>query len=266
LTNLTEEKGALEAQEFRRIMRNYIILFIVLFTCSCSVKKNVLPGEIKKYSAKKVLRNANKTIKNFKNLQTKARVTVTNNGRDKSNNLNIRISKDQKLWANAALGAMRFLIDKDSVKFYNKLEKEYLISDFRYFNQEVGLDVDFKILQRLLLGELVPGISFKDYIGESELGYSFKTSVDFLNKSTEVLVTLSPYNFNVLSYIFDDGVNKIYLSYDSFNSINGSQFPTQIRLFKNGEILFKIEFRSLSLVDKINMPFKIPNNYKAILQ
>ena len=129
-----------------------------------------------------------------------------------------------------------------------------------------NLDVDFKILQRLLLGELVPGISFKDYIGESEFGYSFKTSVDFLNKSTEVLVTLSPYNFNVLSYIFDDGVNKIYLSYDLFNSINGSQFPTQIRLFKNGEVLVKIEFRSLSLVQKTNMPFKIPNNYKAILQ
>ena len=256
----------MEAQEFRRIMRNFIILFIVLFTCSCSVKKNVLPGKIKKYSAKKVLRNANKTIKNFKNLQTKARVTVTNNGRDKSNNLNIRILKDQKLWANATLGAMRFLIDKDSVKFYNKLEKEYLISDFRYFNKEVGLDIDFKILQRLILGELVTGISFKDYIGESESGYSFKTSVYFLNKSTEVLVTLSPYNFNVLSYIFDDGVNKIYLSYDSFNIINGSQFPTQIRLFKNGEILFKIEFRSLSLVEKTNMPFKIPNNYKAILQ
>ena len=49
-----------------------------------------------KYSAKKVLRNANKTAKNFKNLQTKARVTVTDKGRDKSNNLNIRISKDQK--------------------------------------------------------------------------------------------------------------------------------------------------------------------------
>ena len=112
----------------------------------------------------------------------------------------------------------------------------------------------------------MPGIKFRDYTGESESGYSFKTSVDFLNKGSEVLVTLSPYNFNVLSYVFDDGVNKIYLSYDSFNKINGSQFPTQIRLFKNGEILLKIEFRSLSLVEKINMPFKIPNNYKAILQ
>ena len=239
---------------------------IVLFFCSCSVKKNVLPGEIKKYSAKKVLRNANKTIKNFKNLQIKARVTVTNKGRDKSNNLNVRISKDQKIWVNAALGAMRFLIENDAVKFYNKLEKKYLISDFGYFNKEVGLDVDFKTLQRLILGEIVPGISFRDYTGESKSGYSFKTSVDFLNKSTEVLVTLSPYNFNVLSYFFDDGVNKIYLTYDSFNTINGSQFPTQIRLFKNGEILIKIEFRSLSLVEKINMPFKIPNNYKAILQ
>ena len=256
----------MEAQEFRRIMKNYIILFIVLFFCSCSVKKNVLQGEIKKYSAKKVLRNANKTIKNFKNLQTKARITVTNKGRDKSNNLNIRISKDQKIWANAALGAVRFLIEKDSVKFYNKLEKEYLISDFGYFNQEVGLDVDFKTLQRLILGDLVAGISFRDYTGESEFGYSFKTSVDFLNKRTEVLVTLSPYNFNVLSYAFDDGVNKVYLSYDSYNTINGSQFPTKIRLFKNGEILLKIEFRSLNLAEKINMPFKIPNNYKAILQ
>ena len=87
----------MEAQEFRITMRNYILILIVLFICSCSVKKNVLPGDIKKYSAKKVLRNANKTIKNFKNLQTKARVTVTNKGRDKSNNLNIRISKDKKL-------------------------------------------------------------------------------------------------------------------------------------------------------------------------
>tara|TARA_S200000501_G_scaffold331601_1_gene333732 strand:- start:5438 stop:6214 length:777 start_codon:yes stop_codon:yes gene_type:complete len=257
---------ALEAQEFRRIMKNFILLFILLFICSCSLKKNVLPEGIKKYSAKKVLRNANKTKKNFKNLQTKAKVTINNKGKDKSNNLNIRISKDEQLWANAALGAVRFLIDNDSIKFYNKLEKKYLISDFSYFNREVGLDVDFKTLQRLILGEILPGISFKDFKGESEYGYSFKTSTDVLNKSSEVLVTLSPYNFNVLSYIFYDGTNKIFLTYDSFNIINGSQFPEQIRLFKNGEILLKIEFRSLSLVEKINMPFKIPNNYKAILQ
>ena len=256
----------LEAPEFRRTMKNYILLFIVLFICSCSVKKNVSPAGIKKYSAKKVLRNANKSIKNFKNLQTKARVTIINKGKDKSYNLNVRISKDQQLWANAALGAVRFLINKDSIKFYNKLEKKYLISDFSYFNQEVGLEVDFKTLQKLILGEIVPAISFKDFTGESESGYSFKTSVDFLNKSSEVLITLSPYNFNVLSYIFDDGINKFFLYYDYFNTINGSQFPSQIRLFKNEEFLIKIEFRSLSLVEKINMPFKIPENYKAILQ
>ena len=247
-------------------MKNYILLLIALFICSCSVKKNMSTAGVKKYSAKKVLRNANKSIKSFKNLQTKARITVNNKGKDKSNNLNIRIVKDQQLWANAALGAVRFLIDNDSVKFYNKLEKKFLISDFSYFNQQVGLDIDFNTLQRLILGEIVTAISYKDYAGESESGYSFKTSIDFLNKSSEVLVTLSPYNFNVLSYVFDDGANKISLSYDSFNIINGSQFPVQIRLFKNGEILFKIEFRSFSLVEKINMPFKIPNNYKAILQ
>ena len=266
LANLSEEKVALEALEFRIIMKNYILLFILLFICSCSVKKNVLTDGIKKYSAKKVLRNANKTVKDFKNLQAKARLTINNNGKDRSNNLNIRIVKDQQLWANAALGAVRFLIDNDSVKFYNKLEKKYLISDFSYFNQQVGLDIDFKTLQRLILGEIVTGISYKDYVGESESGYSFKTSIDFLNKSFEVLTTLSPYDFNVRSYVFDDGANKIFLSYDSFNTINGSQFPAQIRLFKNGEILLKIEFKSFNLVEKINMPFKIPNNYKAILQ
>ena len=73
----------LEAPEFRRTMKNYILLFIVLFICSCSVKKNVSAAGIKKYSAKKVLRNANKSIKNFKNLQTKARVTIINKGKDK---------------------------------------------------------------------------------------------------------------------------------------------------------------------------------------
>ena len=257
---------ALEALEFRIIMKNYILLFVLLFICSCSVKKNVLPDGIKKYSAKKVLRNANKTVKDFKNLQAKARLTINNNGKDRSNNLNIRIVKDQQLWANAALGAVRFLIDNDSVKFYNKLEKKYLMSDFSYFNQQLGLDIDFKTLQRLILGEIVTAISYKDYVGESESGYSFKTSIDFLNKSFEVLTTLSPYDFNVRSYVFDDGANKIFLSYDSFNTINGSQFPAQIRLFKNGEILLKIEFKSFNLVEKINIPFKIPNNYKAILQ
>ena len=80
------------------------------------------------------------------------------------------------------------------------------------------------------------------------------------------MTTLSPYDFNVRSYVFDDGANKIFFSYDSFNTINGSQFPAQIRLFKNGEILLKIEFKSFNLVEKINIPFKIPNNYKAILQ
>ena len=76
-------------------MKNYILLFILLFICSCSVKKNVSTDGIKKYSAKKVLRNANKTVKDFKNLQAKARLTINNNGKDRSNNLNIKDCKYQ---------------------------------------------------------------------------------------------------------------------------------------------------------------------------
>ena len=77
----------------------------------------------------------------------------------KSNTVTFRISSDEKLWINAALGAARILIDKDSIKYYNKIEKNFFVTDFDYVNNKIGIEANFQILQSLLLGILIEKFS-----------------------------------------------------------------------------------------------------------
>ena len=80
-------------------------------------------------------------------------------------------------------------------------------------------------------------------------------------KSTALI---SPYNFRVLKHSFYDEDNFFEVAYDDYTMIDDQMIPTKIRLISNGLKSLSIEIKSITSPEKINLPFKIPNNYKPI--
>ena len=246
-----------------------IILFLSVFSLSsCSFLYNTSKDNnesSRKFTPKKSIRIANNNVNSIEYIQAKAKVSFRDNNKIKSNTITMRISSDEKIWINASLGAARILIDNDSVKYYNKIEKNYFVSDINYINEKIGFESNFKILQNLVLGILIHKFEPSSFYQKTENSYIYKDDSFNLNsKVIQSTVYISPFNSRVLKHSFNHKNNFFEVSYDDYTIVNEQILPTKIRFSNNGLESLYIEIKSISSLEKINIPFKIPKNYKRI--
>jgi len=249
-------------------MKKITLLMSIIFLSSCSLlynaSKNSNDGD-RKYSAQKSIKSANKNTNTINYIQAKAKVSFRDNNKMKSNTVTFRISSNKKLWVNASLGAARILIDQDSIKYYNKIEKNFFVTDFDYVNNRIGIQADFQILQNLLLGILIEEFSPSSLFKRFEDSYVFKENKYLLeSQPVESTVTINPYNFSIIKQTFSADENLFEVVYDDYIEIENQNIPTKIKFLNNGVLNFNIEIKSISALEKINIPFRIPKNYKRI--
>ena len=249
-------------------MKKTILLLSFFFLSSCSLLYNVSNENnqsSRKFTPKKSIRNANNNFNSIEYIQAKAKVSFRDNNKIKSNTITIRILADEKIWINASLGAARILIDNDSVKYYNKIEKNYFISDINYINDKIGLDSNFEIFQNLILGILIHKFDTSSLYKKTDNTYIYRDDKFTLNsKVVQSTVSISPFNFRVLKHSFKYKNNFFEVSYDDYTIVDEQILPTKIRFSNNGLENLYIEIKSISSLEKINIPFRIPKNYKRI--
>ena len=220
---------------------------------------------IRKFTPKKSIHNANNKFNSIEYLQAKAKVSFRDNNKIKSNTITMRISANEKIWINASLGAARILIDNDSIKYYNKIEKNYFTSDINYINDKIGFDSNFEIFQNLILGILIHKFDPSSLYKKTANSYIYRDDNFTINsKVVQSTVSISPFNFRVLKHSFKDQNNFFEVSYDDYTIVDEQILPTKIRFFNNGLESLYIEIKSISSLEKINIPFSIPKNYKRI--
>ena len=249
-------------------MKKIILLLSIFSLSSCSLLYNTSKDNnesSRKFTPKKSIRIANNNINSIEYIQAKAKVSFRDNNKIKSNTITMRISSDEKIWINASLGAARILIDNDSVKYYNKIEKNYFVSDINYINEKIGFESNFEILQNLLLGILIHKFDPSSLYQKTENSYVYKDDKFNLNsKVIQSTVSISPFNSRVLKHSFKDQNNFFEVSYDDYTIVDEQILPTKIRFSNNGLESLYIEIKSISSLEKINIPFRIPKNYKRI--
>ena len=102
---------------------------------------------------------------------------------DGTNNLpnaavNIRILKDAVIWASIStdfgikIEVARAYITPDSVKFMNRLTKEYVAKDIGYLSRLVRYPLDFATLQNVLLGRRLDSATPTSVVPTNNDGYA----------------------------------------------------------------------------------------------
>ena len=84
------------------------------------------------------------------------------------------------------------------------------------------------------------------------------------SQPVESTVTINPYNFSIIKQTFSADENLFEVVYDDYIEIENQNIPTKIKFLNNGVLDFNIEIKSISALEKINIPFRIPKNYKSI--
>ena len=162
----------------------------------------------------------------------------------------MRISANEKIWINASLGAARILIDNDSIKYYNKIEKNYFTSDINYINDKIGFNSNFEIFQNLILGILIHKFDPSSLYKKTANSYIYRDDNFTINsKVVQSTVSISPFNFRVLKHSFKDQNNFFEVSYDDYTIIDDQILPTKIRFSNNGLENLYIEIKSISSLD-----------------
>ena len=170
---------------------------------------------------------------------------------------------DNKIWLSAPIGAARALIDIDSLKFYNKIDRTFYKSDISYISDRIGFALDFVSLQKILLGKHIFEMQFSDYANEVLENYFFKRTTVLNNVPTEFTSLIDKMG-NLKEQSLTQNENSFTAKYDSYSKLDKYVVPTNVSFYKNENEIFKMEIRSIKTLNKLNIPFKLPKKYSRI--
>ena len=275
-------------------MKTLKYFFLLLLFTSCNSVKNTIPSsEYKNLSSKQLVRKVTKSQSKFKTYQAKAKLKINSDGNRKSYGVSLRIIKNEAIWLSSAAGIVRALLTQDSIYYYNKLDKKYLISDYKTLEDIIGLGLNYNMVENILLSQPINGIrnsTFNAKMSKTGLSYIFNwdLTTDQYKKlnidNFEGIHKINRYNFklDLCSFkVFSSGnTATLYeIQYLDFTKIKNQSFTSKIsinetffsqnstNLEKEGSLInqINIEFKSINLNNKFKLPFKIPNNYTKIL-
>ncbi len=158
-------------------------------------------------------------------------------------------------------------ITPDKVSFYNKLENEYFDGGFTYLSSILGTDVDFKLVQNLLIGNAVLDLREEKYTASIfEDKYSLKPKNK--NDLYKILFFLEPKNFKIAKQQISQPLEDRFLNMDySYQEVANKVIPNTIKIEAVSDSKVNniaLEYKSMEFDRELNFPYKIPKGFKEI--
>lgn len=196
----------------------------------------------------------------------------------------IRIRKDSIIWLSfsPALGIemARLKITVDSVFYMNRISKTYLKGDYRFISEFLKTEIDFDILQSLIIGndfQFYEKSKFRASVDAQE----YKLSTSERRKLKKYVkhgegdgiafyqnIWLDPSNFKIsrvtMKEITED--KKVDAYYSDFRDHEGQLFPFDIlfEITAKEKIRVKVKYSRLRIDEAVSFPFTIPSKYERI--
>lgn len=246
-----------------------ILSLLVLSLFNCKSSKTVSSGQANfNLSTKQLIKENAKQAPDFKTLQSKLKITYTQDGKTQSHSVSFRVKKDEKLWMSATFSIVKALITPDKVSFYNKLDNTYFEGDFAYLSALLGTELDFQKVQNLLLGESLFNLEKASYKASVDDG-AYILQPKKQRELFELFLLLDPSYFKVKSQQISQPKEHRHLQIDylSYQEVEKQMLPERLKIIVvevNEETIIDLEFKSVSLNQDLRFPFKIPSGFKAI--
>jgi len=183
-------------------------------------------------------------------------------------NVFIRMKKDSLIWVsvNGALGieGMRVLIERDSVRILNKLDKEYQVRSLEYLQDVAGLPLDLRTVQELIIGNPV-------FLDTNIVSYSIEgNNISLLNEGRwfRHLISINNNDHLVLHSKLDDvdilRSRTCFINYSDYETDKGVKFSTNrsISVTEKTKLDIKLNFKQYAFNETLSYPFSVPKNYK----
>lgn len=241
----------------------------IIFISACSMLlafTSCKKGPSSSALSDKVLNNDFK----FNYFSTKAKVDYIDATQNISTPIQIRIRQDSAIWMSItpALGieVVRVLIRKDSVFMINRLKKEYYAGSFDLIKQQIGLSVNYKLVEKLLIGDIPLKSTSSQKLTKTDSHFILEQ----LLKDFTITNNVQKKNSRLDKLEIDGNLEEIEtkIFYSNFTPINDVDFAQTIKLdqVRNGsKTKIDVDYTRTKISDNsLNMSFKIPSNYNEI--
>ncbi len=252
------------------ILNKLLIACGLLVMVSCSAHKHLTAGTsptvVAKVNEEAKLEPIRTQQLGFNTFSGKAKASLAINGNNNDCTLNLRINSGKKIWVSvtALLGieVARAVITPDSIQVINRLQGVYFKKPFSFIYKYANRQIDFNMLQALLIGNAIP----------QALNDSTKIASDSTNN-----ITLSG-NLRDLIYKLvlgsDMKVSQTNLTNQdagqSLQAVNafalsGTQkVPSQINIASvagDKKIQINLHYVKVDINQPLEYPFNIPDSY-----
>ncbi|WP_456437854.1 DUF4292 domain-containing protein [Psychroserpens sp.] len=248
-----------------------IVIFLVCLATSCKSARTIAnSGEIDSgFSAKQLIKENSKQDAKFKTLQARVKIDFIQDLKEQGYTVNLRMERDKTIWINATLGLARAMITPDEVSFYDKINNQYFKGDYTLLSNLLGVELNFKKVQSLLLGESLFNLKDEKYIASTN-DKSYILQPKDQTAILELFLLLNPSHFKIDSQQLLQPLKKRFLQVDylSYQDVDKEILPKDIKIMaveENEEVIIAMEYKSVSLNEEVRFPFKIPSGFKEII-
>ena len=244
---------------------------ITTLSVSCkSARSVVAKGEINdKLSSRQLIKENSKQEAKFKTLQARVKIDVIQDLKESSYTVNLRMEKDKTIWISATLGLARAMITPNSVKFYDKINNQYFDGDYELLSNLLGVDLNYGKVQSLLIGEPLFDLKEGDYIiSTNENSYILQPKDQ--SAILELFLLFNPSHFKMDSQQLLQPLKNRFLQIDylSYQEAGKDILPQNLKIIAvedSEELNVTLEYKSVSVNEKLRFPFKIPSGFEEII-
>jgi hypothetical protein len=201
---------------------------------------------------------------------TRGKATFGTKGKELTTTVDIRMAKDSLIWLNARVAFIegaRILIRQDSAFVLDKIARKYYAYSFEELSQVVNFDLNFALIQNLLLGNLplkdgnIDAIKEENafVIKQQDANYKSQFSISRLNKKLTKIQIESQ----------KDSTQQLAINYSEFLPVVRQLFAHTLQANINYQKDNKPETTTIEINHKKvdfpdeqpEFPFSIPKGY-----
>ncbi|MCB2221482.1 MAG: DUF4292 domain-containing protein [Bacteroidetes bacterium] len=263
----------------------FFLTGLLLLITSCKSSRSIIKEPIKEYGADFLFEKLKENEFSYNWLSAKYDLDLIIDKKNTSFSGQLRMRKDSAIWVSLspALGIemARLLISEDSVKFINRINKTYFIGNYSAVNRMLGTNIDFDIIQSLLIGndltyyedgKFRASYDSKEYhlvtAGRAKLK-KYVRNQDDEERIYIQNIYLNPETFKITSMKVKEVKKesiKLDALYTEFKMLEEQLFPNHVvyDITSDSPIQAKLNYSRLKINEKQRFPFKISSKYSRI--
>lgn len=265
------------------------LLILFLFFTSCKphqkITQPVSKCNLDYKNAKTLTTNLKANEFHFNKFNAKLNAEIAVDSTFNSFVISLRVKKDSIIWMSISklgIEGARVLITKDSVSFINRISNKYFKGDYSYISKLLNTQLDYEMLQSLLVGNSVAFYDEDEKIkpGISNCLYTLGTIRKFklrrvMEKGKELRepaqsIYMAPETFKIsriLFYEFNPERSFDAGFYDHTKVDSTQLFPLKMHFTVKAQknVIISIDYTKIQLNEEQSFPFKIPDNYEQIV-